>query len=351
MTKAFDLLSQFAKFGRERKMSLQGRDTLSAFIGHVGDEVEGALGDEALLYGQRTEAMFEALLVSLGEYELLKTEDCGRLFSIRRYVAPDFRVVLRDGEHWLIEVKNVYEKKPSQQRRRLFSGSYLERLSGYAEATGAELKIAVYWARWSIWTLVSPRPLIGDDGNLELEMPTAIRVNELSRLGDRIIGTRSPLRLRLIMDLERTSTLDADGKVDCVIGDVKAFCGDQELTEPDDQSLAWMFMLYGQWREYDPEAILDGDRLLAIEFRWEPEQTSDQGFEIVGTLSRMFARYYAEHTVEDGKVVQLRAPLRPNWFVPLVERKGGSKALPLWQFVQEPGLGDHGDTIGDGFSP
>ena len=300
---------------------------------------------------QRTQSMFEALVVSLGEYELLKTEDCGHLFPIGTYVPPDFRVVLKDGEHWLIEVKNVYERDPGKQRRRLFSRPYLGRLSSYAEATGAELKIAVYWARWSIWTLVSPGPLVREDGHLVLDMPTAVRVNELSRLGDRKIGTRPPLLFRLTMDPEGTSLIDGEGKVNCVIGDVKAFCGDAELEEPDDRKIAWMFMLYGQWRESEPEATLDGDHLLAVEFRWDPEEASDQGFEIVGTLSTMFSRYYSEHTVEGGKVVQLRAPHKPNWFVPLVERGSGSDALPLWQFVQQPNFGDIGDRTGDNSSP
>ena len=95
-------------------------------------------------------------------------------------------------------------------------------------------------------------------------------------------------------------------------------------------------MQYGQWQEDGPEAILEGDRLLAVEFRWEPEEATGQGFEIVGPLSRMFARCHAQHTVDAGSVVQLRAPLRPDWFAPLVNMKGGSRALPLWQFVQQP---------------
>ena len=125
MGKPFDLLAEFGKFGLERRMSLRDPATISAFIGHVGDRVEGALGDSPLLYGQRTEAMFEAFLVSLGEFELLKGEDSGRLFPDVRYRVPDFRVVLKDGSHWLIEVKNVYEPDPLQQRRRVFSASHL----------------------------------------------------------------------------------------------------------------------------------------------------------------------------------------------------------------------------------
>ena len=334
--KPFNLLAEFGRFGLDRKISLRDPASPSEFVHHVGKEVQRALDDEILLHGQRTEAMFESLLVSLGRFELLKAEDSGRLFPPDRYLAPDFRVVLDDGAHWLIEVKNVYEPDPYQQSRRLFNASHLGKLASYAEATGAKLKVAVFWARWSVWTLVSPERLTGVDGGLDIDMETALQVNELSRLGDRTVATRPPFRLRFVMDPARTSSIDADGKVRATIGEVQFFCSNEELTEPVEKEIAWMFMQYGDWQEGDSETILEGDRFLAIEFRWEPVEPTGQGFEAVGNLSNMFARYYAQHTVDKGQVVQLRAPLKPDWFVSLIELKGGSQALPLWQFVQEP---------------
>jgi hypothetical protein len=336
MKKPFDILAEFGKFGLERKMSLRDPAAPSAFIAHVGEAIERALADPALLQGQRVEAMFEALLVSLGDFKLLKAEDGGRLFPTEGFRSPDFRVVLNDGAHWLIEVKNVYEVEPQHQRRLLFTKAYYKTLAAYASATGAELKVAVFWARWSIWTLVSPDRLIGEDGFLELDMETAIRVNELSRLGDRMIGTRSPMRLRITTNPERTSQIGVDGNVFVTIGGVQIFSGDVEVTDPVEQQIAWIFMQYGEWKESSPNAVIDGDRLLAMEFLWAPETETNQGFEMVGTLSRMFARYNAVHTVDDNAVVQLRAPQRPNWFAPLVQHSYQSHALPLWRFILQP---------------
>lgn len=148
----------------------------------------------------------------------------------------------------------------------------------------------------------------------------------------------------MFVDPDRTGSVDADGNVMATIGGVKFFCGDEELTEPIEKEIAWVFMQYGQWQEDDPEAILEGNRLLAIEYRWKPEESTDQGFEIIGTLSRMFAGYYAQHTVDEGKVVQLRAPLRPDWFVSLRKLKGGSQDLPLWQIITLPQV----DILQDG---
>jgi hypothetical protein len=160
VAKPFDLLSEFAKFGASQKISLRDPATKSAFGLHVGNAIDTALADPGLLHGQRTEAMFESLLVSLGQFRLLKAEDSGRLFPTGQYRAPDFRVVLNDGEQWLIEVKNVYESDPLVQSRRLMTRDYRQSLEDYASVTGAKLKLAVFWAQWSIWTLVSPERLV-----------------------------------------------------------------------------------------------------------------------------------------------------------------------------------------------
>ena len=345
MDKPFELLAELGKFSGERKISLRDPETAAAFIQHTSDGVQRALDNEALLHGHRTEAMFEALLVSLGHFQLLKAEDSGRCFPEGRYAVPDFRIVVPDGAHWLVEVKNVYEPDPYQQHRRLLSQSYLEKLASYAEATGAELMVAVFWARWSIWTLVSPFRLTGADGGVDLDMQTAMRVNELSTLGDRRIGTRPPLRLRLLMDPQRTSAIDAQGNVSATIGNTALFCDEEEITDPTEQKIAWVFIQHGEWCEDEsPEPIIDGDRLLAIDFRWNPVEPTGQGFEFVGTLSTMFARHFAQHTIDSGSVVQLRAPLRPNWFKPLLSMQGGSRALPLWQFAQQPNF----ETLPDG---
>src|SRR5258708_8519202 len=250
--KPFDLLAEFGKFGMERKVSLRDAATASDFITHVGEEVERALADPVLLQGQRVEAMFEALLVSLGDFKLLKAEDGGRLFPTNGFRAPDFRIVVNDGSHWLIEVKNVYESDPFQQRRRLFTKDYYDTLAAYADATGAELKVALFWARWSIWTLVSPGRLLNADGGLELDLATAMRVNELARLGDRMIGTRAPLRLRLAMDPARTTPIAADGTVQVTIGGVQIFSRDEEVMDPVEREIAWIFIQHGQWRGEGP---------------------------------------------------------------------------------------------------
>lgn len=340
MSKPFDILDQLGRFGAQRNISLRDPNAPGAFADHVSQSVGRALADPALMHGQRAEAMFEALVVSLGEYRLLTREDGGSVFPTGRFVAPDFRVVLADGQHWLVEVKNVYEEEPFEQSRTLFRRDYHAKLDAYARATGAELKLAVFWARWSIWTLVSPDRLVDADGSLTLDMMTAMRVNEMAALGDMSIGTRAPLTLRLTMDPDRSGAIGDDGLVKAVIGGTSLRSEDREILDPVEREIAFTLMQHGQWVEQEPVPIIDGDRLVAMEFTWLPqEEEVDQGFDFIGSLSRIFAHYYAAHTLDDREVVQLRAPLRPRWFAPLIAPGHVSDALPLWRFSLKPNYG------------
>jgi hypothetical protein len=149
------LLDELGEFGAEQRISLGDPAIRDGFGGHVSASLDAALWNGIMLQGHRVEAMFEAMLVALGEYKLLKLEDGGRVYPAEGFKVQDFRVVLADGEQWLIEVKNVYEADPKAQQRLLMKPAYRAAREAYAAATGAKLKLAVYLARWSFWTLVS----------------------------------------------------------------------------------------------------------------------------------------------------------------------------------------------------
>lgn len=346
IAKPFDLLAEFGKFGLEQKLSLREPATLAAFGVHVVDAIESAIRDPVLLHGQRVEAMFEELVVSLGGFKLLKPEDGGRLSGAGAgaYRAPDFRIVLPDGANWLVEVKNVFKHDLRNQRRKLMSRAYHDTLRAYADATRAELKLAVYWARWSIWTLVTPQRFTNCKGDVVLDMTSAVRGSEFGALGDCTIGTRPPLRLRLRMDAERTSPTASDGQVRFVVESVSLHCGGSEVTELVEQKIAWLLIQHGEWPSSDAIPVIEGDRLVALEFQWKPEERANEDFEIIGSLSRIFARHFTIATLKEGEIVQLRAPLQPGWFKPLIGPDYSSKALPLWRFRLHPTYADGGEA-------
>lgn len=335
VNKPFDLLRELSRFGEGCDINLNDSAIRTAFGLHVEQAIDRALKDPILLQGQRAEAMFEALVVSLGEVQLVKPEDGGRVFAVEKMQPPDFRVVLKDGTNWLVEVKNVYEHDAFRQRRRLLTRNYRKSLDRYAAATGGTLKLAVFWARWSMWTLVDPEKLAPGGGDLTLDMITALKVSELASLGDESLGIRAPLLLRLTMDPERTSPVAPDGSVQLTIGKAQIFSDGLELSDQSDQQIAWTVMQYGDWETGEQRAVVNGDRLIALEFESAPLEPSNQGFETAGFLSRMFARYYADQTMKNGEVVRIAAPAQPEWFGAL-RQKGGDERMPVWRFILEP---------------
>ncbi|NTI32875.1 hypothetical protein [Rhizobium rhizogenes] len=330
-----DVLSLFGRFSREQGISLRDPRAGELFLDSVRTSVEDALQNDALQHGQRTQNMFEALIVSLGEYKLLKTEDTGVVHPKGLYTAPDFRLVLKDGTQWLIDVKNVYLADPFQQRLVLRKAD-VGKLTAYAEATGCPLKITVYWARWRIWSLFDATQLAPiNDRKLSIDMLPSTQVSQLGKVGDRIVGIKPPLTLRLIADTTKERSITPGGEVRYTIDTAKMFCAGNEIVSPVEQSLASTFMQYGDWEISGPIPILDSDGLLeALEFKWTPQERSNPGeeFEMIGKLSSMFSRYYAEQTIGLDGLTQTEADPVPSWFKPLLDVDHKSDALRLWRF-------------------
>ena len=324
-----NLLTELARFGLENKISITEPQAIPKFACFAANALAEALSNPALLHGRRTEAMFEALLVSLGSYRLLKSEDEGQVHPGNAFQAPDFRVVLPDGVQWLIEVKNAYVDDPLDQRKRFMTRDYRQKLENYASSTGGHLKLAVYWAKWRMWTLVSPEKFLDSNGNVILDLKSGMFENELGDLGDRFIFTRPPLTLRLEADPETTRPVSENGTLEFTIGDVRVYSEHKEILDPSEKEIAWMFMRFGNWPEIGPHPEFVHNQVMAIEFQWEPEEGNDQQQALIGTLSGMFSRYYAEQTLQDHQVMQLSAPLRPGWFAPLIASDYKSRTLPL----------------------
>lgn len=143
-TKAFDLLASVAAFARDHAIALNDPSLVERFVADATPKLKEALADPTLIYGSRTERLFEATVLSLGRFRLLKTEDIGRVHAADVSRAPDFRIVLDDGEQWLVEVKNVRSQEPFKQDTRM-SAAYLASLQTYADMVGTPLKLAIFW--------------------------------------------------------------------------------------------------------------------------------------------------------------------------------------------------------------
>ena len=335
MDKPFDLLALVAAFAQRHRVSLNDPTLVERFFADAAPRLRDMLANPTVLHGARTERLFEATVLSLGHFRLLKTEDIGRVHAAKTSRAPDFRIVLEEGDQWLVEVKNVRCENPKQQRTTM-SAAYLRSLQSYADAVGASLRLALYWSRWNLWTVIAPDHFWRPDGGLAVGMMEAVMANEFARLGDMSIWTKPPLRLVLDTVTDKPRKLSAEGLAEFIIGSARVYSGDVELIDPRDRRLAEMLFLYGEWPAVGPLAIMGDDGIAGVEFVAEPEEPSDQGFDGIGWASRIFTRYFATRTVDGDQVIQLNGEPVPEWFAPLADWDFKRSQLPLWLFRQRP---------------
>ncbi len=330
----FDVFDVLAKFGREHNLPL---DTVTDdFISAARASIERSLQDERLLHGLRTQAMFEALVVSLGRVKMLKQEDSGdAYFTDDTLKVPDFRLVLEDGQHLLVEVKGFHKGGMILGKPLRLPQAYADGLARYANEMRCALKVAVYWTRLNTWTMVDLSAFRPQGRYLLLSIDDAMRANEMALLGDLMLGTRYPLTLRVLADPTARRSVDEHGRVLFTISDVKMYCAGQEITDPDERSIAFRLMLFGDWHE-ENEASIYGKDLQWIEFCFVPPGDSGHDFAIVGSLSSIFSRTYALRTLDHGRVKYLRTTQSPARIGSLVPKNYRGTALPLWQFTLQP---------------
>lgn len=297
--------------------------------------VQGSLSNEAMLHGIRTESMFGALVISLGVIALLKQEDAGEIYaSDDKLKVPDYRLLLSDGSQMLVEVKNFSQANNAMRSFEL-DEEYLDGLVRYSKAMSCNLLLAIYWAKWNMWTLVRPETFKSQGKKKILDMRDAMKANHMSSLGDRSIGTTFPLSLVMHADKTKPRTLGGDNTGTFTISSVEICCAGHLLTNPVEKRIATHLMFYGKW-EYEAEPRMAGNEIEAVEHRWTPATDHEQGFEIVASLSEMFSTSYKLATQDEGKVVQLRLEVAPGLWGRLIPEDYKSERLPLWRFTLEP---------------
>lgn len=336
-----DGFNLFAKFAEQQKSSITDPRAIPKFLKTIRGPTEKLLANEAFVHGHRTEAMFEMVVGSLGKVALLRSEDAGDIYYVTEadLIAPDFRLVLHDTSQILVEVKNHRQK--AGQEPHVEKTEYLEKLAAYATLTKSELLIATYWSRWNIWTLVSPTAFAREGSKSVLTMPDALCANQMARVGDMLIGTRSPLRFRVdVMEKSRSVKKGRDKRL-LVIDQVRLFSEDRHLTDPLDRRIATALLFYGTWEE---EQCVEHDasgQITAVEYRFAPpadrRQQESQGFDFVDSLSGMLSRRFQQETSRSGKVTGVRLGFEPGRFGELIPEDFKSDALPLWRVTQAAG--------------
>src|SRR5262249_13611331 len=157
---------------------------VTEFVDNVTSGLTESLSNPSRVHGLHVQSLFQAMVVGLGAVQLVKEEDVGEFFfddtgGLVR--VPDFRLVLGDGQHLLVEVKSV--KPTPVPRPHVMREADVEALRRYADMTGARLLLAHYWSGWNLWTVAADTVFERRDGKLVVDMETALMASELGLLG------------------------------------------------------------------------------------------------------------------------------------------------------------------------
>lgn len=109
----------------------------------------------------------------------------------------------------------------------------------------------------------------------------------------------------------------------------KAFELHVELTDPKDRKLAQVFLFHGEWAVDGPFALFDDDQIAGVEFVAKPAEPTNQGWEGIGTASRIFSSFYADQTIDGDQVIHLDGEPAPDWLGPLASWDFKNSKLPL----------------------
>jgi hypothetical protein len=96
-------------------------------------------------------------------------------------------------------------------------------------------------------------------------------------------------------------------------------------------------MMYGGWPSEEPIAQTEDGELITIDFVAKPpEDTPEQGFEIVGHLSGMISRRFNHLTSSELGVERLSPEADPGSLGVAIPPNYKGKQLPLWIFELTP---------------
>jgi hypothetical protein len=327
-------------------------DSVDELIRRLSGGARASLDNPSRLHGLRAEALFRAVLVALGSFQLLVEEDEGQLYyddAQGKVKLPDYRVVDTDGRQLLVEVKTV---PPNPHRlRHTIPVTEVDGLRRYGELTGATVAIAHYWSAANLWTLVELKRMHLCDGRYDLELPEAIRLNQMARFGDRMVGTVPPLELRL--EVEELGDRARPDTATVVVRNAQLLAAGEPIAGGVEERIAFLLFRYGGWDVETPAEVDSTGRITSFTLLAAPpedvrEVVDRQGFAIVGALSSMYSAMFNEITLDDdGAVRRLDHHSEPGELGSLIPADyfdRSDRRLKLWVFHQElTDADDHAD--------
>lgn len=191
-----------------------------------------------------------------------------------------------------------------------------------------------------MWTLVGAERFDDKGKNYVLSLEAAFKRNEMSLLGDCMIGVIPPLAIRFYTDPENPCRVNSDGPSSYFTIARTAICVDgQEIKDEFERRLAIFLLLYGTWSEVSKPVEVIDNKLIWFDIRVEPpitEKESAQKFRLIGFLSEMISNHFQQLTAKDGKIQRLNPQKQPGELGILIPVDYSGKILHIWRIHQRP---------------
>lgn len=324
----FDLFSAMAaKHGYKLDSPLSQDD----FVERIKTSLEKNLNNDITIFGKRVETIFAYVIGALGYTALLKQEDTGSLYSIdNEIILPDYKLVLKNGNQLLIEVKNFHNLDPMASFS--IKQDYFLKLKKYSDLCKVNLMFAIYFSLWNQWVLLPIEAFDNNNSLYSINFATAMAKSEMSIIGDKAIGTLPDLELHILSDEEEAYKIQNDGQPFLTVKKILIYCAGIEVINPIEKEIAFYLIRFGDWIEKEIEEIFINDRFLGMKFIYTPQNRTEENFAIIGRLSSMVTNMFKEQTIEDGKITAVDSSLDPEQFKVFIPDNYKGQQLPLWQF-------------------
>lgn len=331
----FDVIALFSEMASHHNYKIDSEEARNDFLARVKESINHSTNCDTKIYGHRTENLFCYVAGALGKALLIKQEDAGSAYTKEHDIQPaDYRITLDNKKQILVEVKNCHAKKMGFKFK--IKQSYLSKLQKYAELNSIELKLAIYFSSFGIWSLLSISSLVNEGDFLSIDLPAALAKSEMASLGDCKIGTEPNLEIHLLTGEGEEQEINAAGEAPFIAREIKIYSNHRELTKESERNIAFHLMRFGDWVEVENDCIVVENKLKGIRLAYGPTDQTEPNFSLIGDLSTMITKGFNEYTTNNGEVTSLKPTVEPGTFSIAIPNDYNSKDLPLWRFIIQP---------------
>lgn len=335
--KAYEIL---AKLAVQNQLDMNKEDDVKKLLAVYQSRVTQMGQSPIFVYGKRLQNAFFEMTKALNHVQLIKEEDSPSYHSKMDLKIPDYRIVAKDGEEFLVEVKNYSPKAKITSKKHTkydMKREYWKRLKTYADIVSTPLKVAIFWRLWDHWTLSEVDDFKDAGLQKRITFSQAFKYNQMSKLGDKKIATKSPLVFRLIMEPRAIEDKAPVKTIHGKIIDVQ-LCSDQNVIEDKEMSnLAYLLFWFGMWKQRGPIPIIEDNILHGVEYVAEPlEPVEGQESQVVAPLSTMYMNMYHLQTYRKKGLPDVYPKEELPPISRIIPENPFHRGLPLWIFIQQP---------------